>query len=330
MSGPHSPKTAEQVSAEDVDARAADFIFRKCDLEGWSVGDQAALDSWLAKSFAHRTAYWRLEAAWERADRLSALRSRSPHGGSSRGEREFGLSFKIVAAAALIAALGAAIWTLSPGERESVYATAIGDHELITLADGSHIDLNTNSELQIQRDTDQRVVRLVRGEAFFEIQHNPAHPFVVLAAAHRVTDIGTKFLVREQQGRVKVAVVEGSARLESDVVGTTQSGTVLLPGDVALATASSVTMTRKPVDTLRTELSWRHGVLAFHHAALAEVAAEYNRYNQQQIVIGDASLSQLTISAQLPTNDVNAFARMAKNFLGLRVQNKGDEIVISR
>ncbi len=230
----------------------------------------------------------------------------------------------------MIAALGVAIWSLSPGEKESVYATAVGDHELITLADGSRIDLNTNSELRIQRDANQRVVRLTKGEAFFEIQHNPVRPFVVLVAGHRVTDIGTKFLVREQQGRVKVAVVEGSARLESNDVGTTQNETVLLPGDVALATTSSVTMTRKPVDTLRTELSWRHGILMFHHATLAEVAAEYNRYNQQQIVIGDASLSELTISAQLPTNDVNAFARMAKNFLGLRVQNKGDEIVISR
>jgi transmembrane sensor len=68
--------TSEQnsASAEDVDARAAAFIFKKRDLGVWNDADQAELDTWLNESFAHRTAYWRLEAAWERADRLDALR----------------------------------------------------------------------------------------------------------------------------------------------------------------------------------------------------------------------------------------------------------------
>jgi transmembrane sensor len=80
---------------------------------------------------------------------------------------------------------------------------------------------------------------------------------------------------------------------------------------------------------LQTQLGWRRGILVFHHAALAQVAAEYNRYNDRQIVIADPDVSKLTISATLPTNDVGGFARMAQNFLGLHVQSDADKIVIT-
>ncbi len=71
-------------------------------------------------------------------------------------------------------------------------------------------------------------------------------------------------------------------------------------------------------------------MLMFHHTALPDVAAEYNRYNRTKIVIADPQVAALTISATLPTTDVGAFARMAQNFLGLHVEKEGDEVLISR
>ena len=323
--------TSEQnsASAEDVDARAAAFIFKKRDLGVWNDADQAELDTWLNESFAHRTAYWRLEAAWERADRLDALRPLSQHIQPARPEQRFRTPFKIAAAAALIAAVGATFWKLPAQESTGSYATPVGAHERITLADGTRIELNTNSELRLEKKSGNRVVRLVRGEAFFEVRHDAAHPFVVLAQGHRVVDLGTKFVVREQNGSIRVAVLEGSARLEAGENGKSAKAAVLKPGDVALASKSGIKIEKEHVDTLQTQLGWRRGILVFHHAALAQVAAEYNRYNDRQIVIADPDVSKLTISATLPTNDVDGFARMAQNFLGLHVQSDANKIVIT-
>ena len=77
-------------------------------------------------------------------------------------------------------------------------------------------------------------------------------------------------------------------------------------------------------------LGWRRGMLVFHHTSLAEVVAEYNRYNTQKLVIADPSIAQRTITATLPTNDIDAFARIATNFFGLHVAHRGNEVTISQ
>lgn len=102
MTGP-DPKAA--ANACDIDARASAFILAKYDLGKWSKEDQVELDAWLAASFAHQTAYWRLEAAWERADRLSALRPLSARGNAAAPDRRFRGPVKIAAAAVLAMAI---------------------------------------------------------------------------------------------------------------------------------------------------------------------------------------------------------------------------------
>lgn len=314
--------------ADEIDARAAEFILRRHDLGDWDNEDQVGLDTWLDESLAHRTSYWRLEAAWTRADRLDALKHLPPSAEAPVSRRRFG--FTIAAAALLIAAIGVAITGYRLRGAETVYATAVGGHRAVVLADGSSVELNTDTELHISSDAARRTVRLVKGEAFFQIRHDAARPFVVLANGHRVVDLGTKFLVRENENGVKVAVVEGRARLESTDASKAREAIVLSSGEEAVATPSALSVARKTIKESEGELGWRHGVLVFHHTALADVAAEYNRYNHTKITIADAKIATLTISATLPTTDVGAFARMAQDFLGLHVEKYGDEVLISR
>jgi transmembrane sensor len=77
-------------------------------------------------------------------------------------------------------------------------------------------------------------------------------------------------------------------------------------------------------------LGWRRGMLVFDHTTLADMAGEYNRYNREKIVIADATTARLTISGTLPTNDIDAFTRVARKFFNLRVEKLGNEVVVSR
>jgi transmembrane sensor len=317
-------------SADEIDARASEFILRQHDVGGWNEADQQSLDMWLAESLSHRTSYWRLEAAWLRADRLDALKHLPPDAGEavSHTRRRFGF---IVAAAMLVAVLaGAAAFNYPWRGTDAAYATSVGGHRTVLLADGSRVELNTDTDLRIETDATHRTVRLVKGEAFFQIRHDAARPFVVLANGHRVTDLGTEFLVRENGDGVKVAVVEGRARLEYTDESKEHQAIVLSPGEEAVSTRNALSVMKKTVTESESELGWRHGMLMFHHTALPDVAAEYNRYNRTKIVIADPQVAALTISATLPTTDVGAFARMAQNFLGLHVEKEGDEVLISR
>lgn len=318
-------------NALDVDARAADFLIRRSDRARWNADDEAAFDAWLGQSLAHKVAYWRLESIWKRADRLNALKSVLPQRSRAAAIRpRRPLLFGIAAAIAAVVALGSTAGFLILHARPATYATSIGGRELIKLSDGSRIELNTDTVLRTQFAGGQRRVELVKGEAFFQIKHDAANPFVVTVANRQITDLGTKFVIRKSGDGLKVALLEGSARLTSGDDKHRARATILKPGEVAVATARGFSVTRKSLGELNSDLSWQHGMLVFHRATLLEVANEYNRYNEQKIVITDAVTGARVINATLPATDVGAFARMAQNFLGLSVEYRNDEVVISR
>ena len=315
--------------ALEVDAQAADFLARRANELRWTEKDAADLEVWLSRSLAHQTAFWRLESVWERANRLDALRQLPPWPTPTPvSPRRRSLFLGLAASVAVLAAVGVSTNILVSSPRIATYATPIGGRESIQLADGSQIDLNTDTVLRTRFKDGQRSAELVKGEALFQIKHDATHPFVVSVAGHTVTDLGTKFLVRDDGNRLKVALIEGSARLSAN--SAQGKVAVLMPGDEAVATSKTLSVTRKTSADLRSELGWNRGVLVFHRATLFDVAKEYNRYNQRKIVIADDVAGARVINATLPSTDVVAFARMAKNFLGLHVEEREREIVISR
>jgi transmembrane sensor len=315
-------------SAQSIKECAATWLERRV-REDWNARDQAELDAWLNESPAHKLAYWRLDAAWDRAERLAALgTSLLEH--APQAERKTFPILRVAAVFAIVAALGAgaANFLLRPQER--VFQTPVGGHETVSFVDGSRIELNTDTVLRTRMTTDGRTIWLDRGEAFFQVKHDAAHPFVVMAGDHRITDLGTKFLVRRDPARLEVALLEGRVRLGAAVESPQSRSTLLAPGDIATATTSTMFVTRNTQTALASELGWRRGVLVFRYTPLADAAAEFNRYNRQKLVVADPVVARLTIYGTFPVNDVMAFARVARTALGLRVENHGNEIVILR
>jgi transmembrane sensor len=313
-----------QDSAKDIHARAVEWLLERRDNENWSVEDQARLDGWLAQSPAHLLAYWRAEDGWKRTELLASVRplKREPVVRNIAWPK----LAQIAAAAVLVAIAGIAGYLRIPHEQR--FSTPIGGYEAVALSDGSRIELNTNTVLRTRMDGNQRTITLDKGEAFFTVKHDAAHPFVVMVGEHRITDLGTKFTVRRETGGMEVTLLEGRVRLGK--IGGKSQLALLQPGDKAVATADSLFVTKRPARELETDLSWRRGVLVFHHTALAEAAAELNRYNRTKIIIGDPESARLTMTGAFPANDITAFAVTAREVFGLSVDNRGDEIVITR
>lgn len=320
------------MNAQDVEARAAEWLIRRRDAADWREEDAAELNAWLEESPAHLLAYWRLESAWERADRLTALRAQSKTGrliSASRKAAPFAM--RIAAAAIVLAGLGVGASLFLPKEPQpSVYKTAIGGRETLTLADGSRIELNTDTEVRISGTARERQIALVKGEAYFDVKHDPNRLFVVLAGNRRIVDLGTKFIVRRDAERLEVSLLEGRARLESASDAFGPKAVELEPGDMAIARANQTTLWKKPVETLEGTLAWRKGLLVFDETPLAQVAEEFNRYNRKKlVVVGDAARN-LAIGGHFQAGNVETFARVAQATLGLRVHFTPDEIIITR
>ena len=321
--------SASMPSAKDIDAQAAIWLERRDD-QGWSEQDQSAFDAWLAEALANRVAYWRIKAAWGRADRLVVLRGQAADAPAQRGRLIPPVLLKIAAVFAVVALAGVVATSMLSRPQDRVYTTQIGGHEIVRFADGTQVELNTDTVLRSRMTTDQRVVWLEKGEAYFQVKHDALHPLIVMVGNHRVTDLGTKFLVRTDTARLEVAVLEGRVWFDVPEGGTQQPSLPLSPGQVAIAAGRHVSLEKKSMRTLTNELGWRRGVLVFKDTTLTEAAAEFNRYNRQKLSIPDPAVGFIKIGGIFQATNVSAFTEVAEDVLGLRVNDHGGEIVISR
>jgi transmembrane sensor len=313
-----------------ISQRAADYYQRRRFWE-WSDADQAELDAWLAESFLHRAAYLRVEAIVARTQHLVALRpfefgQGMPGGPGKTMYRRFVLPFLAAASVALFSALGIPFVSSLMQSPDRNFSTDVGGRTLVKFADGTQIELNTDTAMRFRMTGEERTVWLERGEAWFHVSHNAANPFTVVVGKHRVIDLGTEFLVRRGANDVEVALVNGRAMLNTE--GT--PATMLAPGDDAVATPVSVSVTRKTPQQLADELAWRRGVLVFRNTRLADVVREFNRYNAIKLVIADSSVAGVKISTDLKADDVESFVQLAEAVLNLRADREGNEILISR
>lgn len=315
--------------AKDIREAAANWLERRVSGE-WTEADQAALDQWLAESPSHMAAYLRVEAAWDRTYRLSVLRKRASET-AEPGRAWLPLFAKAAAAACALAVIGIAgahYYWQRPQER--IYQTPLGGRETIAFSDGTKIELNTNTRLRTRMTSAERTVWIEKGEAFFTVHHDAAHPFVVIAGNRRVTDIGTAFLVRRDNRHLEVAVMQGRVRFDAPSAQSASVTALLTPGDVATASAGTMVVTRRAHEALAHELGWRKGMLILDDVTLADAVAEFNRYNVHKIVIADSDAATMHIGGTFRTSDVKLFARVVQDVLGLHVESHEKETVISR
>lgn len=311
-----------------IEEKASEWLQRQHFFD-WDATAQAELDAWLARSLAHQLAYWRLEAAWDRTKRLQVLRAADkPAERPVRPVRKWHLALGVAAVLAIAVAV-VGMQTLPRNVVTNTYATALGGHKTITLTDGSQIELNTNTVLRIATD-DPRHVWLDRGEAYFQIRHNAADPFVVVAAGHRVTDLGTKFLLRATRSQVNLSLIEGRARIDSISADMQPHSAVLSPGQVAVATANSLSTFSKTANEIDNELGWRRGVIVFHHTTLDAAIAEFNRYGKEKLAVSDSSVGSLMLNGTFPTHDTQTFLRVAQQVFHLKIEKNGNQLILSR
>jgi transmembrane sensor len=141
------------------------------------------------------------------------------------------ISWRYVAVAASVLLISGSAWILSGRKVPSGHAIATAkvrpidtthktDHQWIKLPDGSSVQLNSNSELKYPDSFDGKPVREVTlsGEAYFDIVHDSAHPFVIHTGKIKTTVLGTAFNIKAYHpgSDVTVTVTRGKVRVEDE------------------------------------------------------------------------------------------------------------------
>jgi transmembrane sensor len=328
-----------------------------------STEDLAAFREWIKRSPRHHTEITRLARLSHEinvlADMAGPLRDaagrRAPvlrrrAAGRSLGGRR---AWPAAIAATLAVAIAAALLLITPSPRESaepyLIATAIGETQDVALTDGSHVKVNTASQIEVDFDRGRRRVRLLKGEAFFEVAHDPDRPFAVYAGDKLVTAVGTAFAVRWTDNDLVVTVSEGrvvfSAAAES---GASKSAafrqatgpepaqarpapTTLLQAGQRLAmsdAASGEAVENISQRELSRELAWRSGLLDFENAPLGEVVQEMQRYTRLKIDITEDGLGDLKFGGVFRAGETEAFFDALELSFGVEVVRLSDDRVL--
>ncbi len=332
--------------AADARDLAADWVTRE-DRGTLRPDEAAARDAWLAQDPRHVAAYdsatdaMRAVEAHAADPRILALRQAAL---SLKAERRVP-AWRIAAAAAcamVLAGGGLALVGERPVPRvldglthvispaNATYRTQVGERSTVTLPDGSVATLNTNTVLKVAYTGSTRGVRLVRGQAMFEVAHNRRRPFEVYAADRAITALGTVFDVRLEGQGVKVALVEGKVRVRPRTAPEKPAAQIVMsPGEVLEARPARAMVVRN-VDIAR-ETSWRSGVVVFDETPLAKAVAELNRYSTDQLVIEDTSLAALHVTGVFKTGDLVRFARTVEEILPVTTQvQPGGKTMLAR
>jgi transmembrane sensor len=341
--------------AEDIEAAAAAW-FEKREWSDWDAAAEVALEAWLSESTAHRIAFVRLEAAWERAERLKALGPGVPSGHvpmrtsfgiasetsaipqsgvapAARQEvREIAWSGRLkwtIGAASLAVVLMLVSWYQSVA-RWQIYGTPMGTIAPVALADGSRITLDSNTKIQVALDADQRLVRLDQGAALFEVARDPSRPLIVEVGNTRVTAIGTEFSVRRDLDEITVLVKEGRVRVEGDRRHAGSQAMELEAGGEAVTHTGEIAIEHKGLDEVGRALSWREGYLEFQETPLPQAVAAFNRYAVKRIEIEDPRLNSIRIGGRFRCMDAEAFLALLQQGFPVAVTRDGNHVGLHR
>jgi transmembrane sensor len=197
------------------------------------------------------------------------------------------------------------------------------------LSDGSLMQLNGASIARPDMQARRRSVTLLRGEALFDIKHDPIHPFAVTAGSTTVRAVGTTFDVNLLASDVIVTVQEGSVELEKHCgpaarasggsAPTRNEAVTLEAGEQASVSSDGCVRSGPKLDPVQLErqLSWAHPRLSFQREPLSAAVNQFNRYNRRQMSIKDTAIRDLRIRGVFDSKDIGSFVT-ALRILGVK------------
>ena len=316
-----------------IEEEAARWVVRN-DKGPLNAEERARFEAWKQASPLHADAFTRMSSHWNELNDLMRL---------SDTPRETPLLKRpatwagIGLAAAVVFAVLIGVTQFGPQSHTQtqiaqtpglgVYKTRIGDQEKITLADGSIVTLNTASRIETRINGQERTVRLLEGEAFFEVAHDATRPFRVYAGDGMTVAVGTAFSVRLNKNTVEVVVSEGK-------VAYSRVADTPTPETVAYVTAGETASFGDKLEIEKVDdaevgrkLSWTSGKLVFAGAPLSSVVADISRYTDIQFDFANQDLADMRVGGVFQVGEVNDMLDAIETNFGLQIERIGEKVV---
>ncbi|CAN5370097.1 FecR domain-containing protein [soil metagenome] len=312
----------------EVKEQALRWFVRLQDVSA-TEADWSAFQAWQDASPDHGRAYRLLDQTWAAVDHAEALlgaaNDQTPPADTAhrtrRPLRRTWLAGAVGIAATLALTVG--LWPQMTGVGALQTYHAAETPLNVALADGSHLYLNRGTDVSVRIGRRERAVSLDRGEAGFDVRHEPARPFVVTAGRRTVSVLGTAFNIVRDDDRFRVSVARGLVAVTTPG----QDRPAHLGAGQQLDQAGS-----GPVELSRIvpeqAVAWRQGVLIYQDRPLSEVAADLSRYLGKPVQV-DPAAERIRFTGSLRVGDEQTMLGKIGDYLPVVVVRSPDRVRIS-
>ncbi|AMK17107.1 anti-FecI sigma factor FecR [Sphingobium sp. MI1205] len=331
----------DKVQRKAIEAEAARLVVL---LENSTdPADRDAAHRWIASHPYHAVAYASAADIWKKGERIRLRADEQglsdedsiADGGegplqasgvpavarASAMSRRAATTAMLSTAAAAVAGIGIARHFALFGDHRS---TKKGQREIARLMDGSSISMNGDTSLDVLMDGNSRKVRLLRGEAMFDVARDEKRPFFVDLGDSEIRVLGTKFNIRRKEGATELAVTEG-------VVLVTNNGAAPVnvhAGSSALIQPGIATTLIQDRALVQQRVAWTEGFLEFEDKPLDEVVEEFNRYRKSPLVIGDPRIAGTLITGRFGLGESDEFVLALESSFDIKASEGGNGSVV--
>jgi transmembrane sensor len=279
----------------DLIAEQAIAWFTKVQENSLSNLDQRQFQAWMAQSHAHAQAYQETCQLWNNTAfnlalgqaKLSYPLRRTKSHPTRRHHRRWVSALAMAASVALFM-----VWSDPMTWLQADFYTHAGEQQTVQLSDGSSVTLNTDTALSLAFTSDQRRIKLLKGEAYFSVQTDAQRLFVVDSGDTETQVLGTCFIVRDGTNEDKVKVLKGLVKVSNLQF---RQSVFLHPDEQVTNTPSGLTAINKSTNK---DSAWLQGRLSFQDMPMEEVVNELDRYLPGLILLSDSSLKDCRINAR--------------------------------
>lgn len=294
-----------------LEAAARWYVELRC--EDANEVTREAHGRWLNADPGHRMAWDRLARLQERFERVAPGIARPTLSGARAKRREFLKVLSLLLAASGTAALS---WRVTP--LPSLMAderTTTGGYRSVKLADGSLLQLNTDTAVNIRYSPQLRELHLLRGEILVQTARDTqARPFVVHTPEGSIRALGTRFVVRSEDDQTRVGVLQHAVQVRT---------ATMLPA-VRVDAGQQLLFRQNATDAVQPATpqadAWTHGMLVVDDWRLEQVVTELQRYRPGYLGCA-AAVAKLRISGAFHLGDINAVLENLSSTLPVRIRH---------
>ncbi|TMO79029.1 histidine kinase [Pseudoalteromonas sp. S3776] len=324
---------------------------------GLNKNEKEQFKLWMMQSTAHQDAVYELAQLWDELAVLNELSSLFPHRNAKPQKNKW--AFTSAIAASLFAALMVCSYLLISLENgynaeqakinyTKIYTTKVGEQATYVLPDGTIVQLNTNSLLEVAYSKGRRQLLLSKGEGRFNVAKDPARPFSVMAGDKSFTALGTVFNVqRNTSSDLELVVTEGKVMITDPSVAVNAddfkdyqladnnakkvrniNANIVISGEKAIIEQSiTKPITQLSVDDVQRDLAWQNGMLIFNGEHLSDALNEVSRYTPTRFELSSAELANIKVAGVFKAGDVEGLLESLQTNFAIEHEHLGEHMV---